>query len=184
MVSSQCVAQNHSIPYYPKMANLTQSRLKELLHYDPETGVFIWRIRRGGTIQSGSVAGSKQIRKNLFYVRIVIDLKPYYAHRLAWIYMTGKDSNNEIDHKDTNGLNNRWDNLREATRSQNMANSKCRNTNVSGFKGASLHGSRWRSQITFKRQNFVLGQYDTPEEAHAAYCEAAMRLYGNFARAR
>ena len=98
---------------------ITQARLKELLRYDPETGVFTWRAtgkgrrlnRQAGTVQATG------------YLTITIDWRIHLAHRLAFLYVVGDWPPNEIDHIDGDQSNNRWCNLRPATRSQNMANS-------------------------------------------------------------
>jgi hypothetical protein len=92
-------------------------------------------------------------------------------------------SSSRVDHRDRNGLNNcKW-NLRPATSSENARNSKMRVQNKSGFKGVHHHlGKVWLAQITYQGKNCYLGTYKTPEEAHAAYCAAAVRLHGEFAR--
>jgi hypothetical protein len=92
----------------------------------------------------------------------------------------------EVDHKDCDPSNNRWDNLRLATASQNQANKKVSRANTSGFKGVSWHkdDKRWRAQIRMGGKKVHLGSFDTPESAHRAYSEAAMKHYGEFARAK
>lgn len=89
-----------------------------------------------------------------------------------------------VDHKDGDGLNNRRDNLREATRSQNMWNQGVRKNNSSGFKGVHWHSlvGKWRSEITQNGEKMVLGYFDTAESAAAAYALANANLRGEFAR--
>lgn len=162
---------------------LTAERLREILHYDPETGLFTWcahttpRHRTTG----GQIAGRRQSRG---YIQITIDGRCYVAHRLAWFYITGSWPAAEIDH--INGIrdDNRFVNLREATRAQNMANSRRLHSNTSGFKGVSFdkRDGRWRAYIRGNQRRHHLGSFDTPEEAHAAYCAAAAELFGEFAR--
>lgn len=97
--------------------------------------------------------------------------------------MTGEWPSADVDHKNRDRRDNRWENLRAATRSQNNAN---RVTTAShGFKGATYNKrqGRWAAQTKFKGKPVYLGYYDTPEEAHAAYLAAAERLWGEFARA-
>lgn len=115
----------------------------------------------------------------------MIDEKVYSANRLAWFVVTGKWPNPEVDHEDLDGDNNAWLNLREATRSQNRANTKkeCRNT--SGFKGVHWHGvmGKWCASIKKDGALEKIGYFDAAEEAHAAYVKRAGELFGEFARA-
>ncbi len=101
-------------------------------------------------------------------------------HRL----LMGEPDNMDIDHVDGDGLNNRRNNLRLATKSENGRNRGANVTNTSGFKGVSWHkaAGRWLAQITVKRKNKYLGLYNTPEEAHAAYCDASKKYHGEFGR--
>lgn len=163
------------------MAELTQARLKELLAYEPETGLFTWRVDRGGTARRGTVAGTLHVSNGAAYRRITIDNQQHYSHRLACLYVTG-ELPDEVDHKDLDGLNNRWSNLRSADRSKNMGNGKRRSTNKSGLKGVCSHGSGWMAQITINRKRKYLGTFPTPESAHIAYQKAARKLFGEFAR--
>lgn len=86
------------------------------------------------------------------------------------------------DHADGNGLNNTRSNLRLATRAQNNANVRRKKTNRSGYKGVYRKRSKWQARIMVNRQHIDLGSFDTPELAHAAYCEAARKHFGEFAR--
>ena len=155
---------------------LTQQRLKELLVYDPETGVFTWRKDRADNARRGAIAGSP---KSDGYMRLCIDGRRYRAHRIAWLYVTGKWPTKEIDHINGDGLDNRWANLREATRSQNMCNTALRADNKSGFKGVSWVTARrkWHAQIAGKS----LGHFDNLEAAARAYRKAATERFGEFA---
>jgi len=164
---------------------LTLERLKEVLDYEPDTGLFRWKVERGGT-KIGEVAGH---HKGPRYIRINIDRVSYRAHILAWFYMTGEWPSRFIDHKDTDKANNRWGNLRLATKSQNMANMPAPKHNTSGLKGAhrykagASYGKPWQSTISVDKKSISLGHFATAEEAHAAYVAAAQRLFGEFARA-
>lgn len=97
--------------------------------------------------------------------------------------MTGEWPADMIDHKNRDRTDNRWENLREATRSQNNANRRASSTH--GFKGATFNRrqGRWMAQTKVNGKRVYLGYYDTPEEAHAAYVAAAERYFGEFARA-
>src|SRR4051794_4935854 len=116
---------------------LTAERLREILSYDPETGLFT-RLQspRTGQRYTGKQAGSI---KPSGYVKIRVDGRFYFAHRLAWTIMTGQNPPEAMDHIDCNPSNNRWSNLREATSSQNAANHRIRSNNSSGLKGVSFH---------------------------------------------
>ena len=158
---------------------ITQSHLKELIHYDPITGIFTWiKPRYGVTV--GKEAGSINGRG---YRQIVINGKTYKAHRLAFLYHTGGFPPNEIDHVNRIKEDNRWLNLREATRSQNMSNIVKPRNNTNEFKGISWHKgvTKWIAQIQLNGKKKHLGCFDTPEEAHVAYCKASDELHGEFA---
>lgn len=151
--------------------------MRELLHYNPETGIFTRLIpaNRSNAI-AGVVAGTKNKDR---YVDIKLDGCFYKGHNLAWLYMTGEWPNPECDHHDLNPSNNRWLNLREATRSQNCANRKA--WGVSGFKGVYKRGKKFIAQINNERIVY-LGIRDTPEECAELYAAAAREHFGEFAR--
>lgn len=159
---------------------LTQARLKELLHYNPETGDFTWRVDRI-RVRAGERAGKV---KRDGYVEIGIDRKQYSAHRMAFLFMTGCLPRGHIDHKNLDRSDNRWCNLRAATSSQNQMNTPKKLNNTSGFKGVSWHKreGRWRADIRIAGKKICLGLFDTPEEGYNAYCAAAARHHGQFAR--
>ena len=154
---------------------MTQDRLKELLSYNPNTGVFTWKKAKGGC-PPGKKAGSVNSRGYLF---IGIDGQIYRAHRLAWLWVNGCWPASGLDHKNGDQLDNRIANLREANQWQNSANSKTRRN---GLKGVGKTFSGWMAKIRSEGKEFYLGHFRTEEEAHQAYCEAAFRLNGEFAR--
>jgi hypothetical protein len=164
--------------------DLMQKRLKELLSYDPLTGVFLWLQDRGGK-RAGDEAGCRKRT----YIAISVDDRVYRAHHLAWLYMTGEWPDPFVDHRDLDKHNNVWTNLRLATKSQNMANVGLIKSNKSGLKGVSRYragenyGKPWQAQIQKDGRTIYLGHYATKEEGHAAYCEAAEKIFGEFARA-
>jgi len=167
------------------MSRLTQQRLKEVLEYYPDAGIFVWNKNRGGGARCGDIAGSILKGFQRQRVQIRIDDTLYYAHRLAFFYMTGTWPIKGVDHKDGDGLNNRWNNLREANQAQNAANQKLRSDNTTGFKGVTFvkRSGRYRASIRVQQKPIHLGYFDTPEAAHIAYFEAAQRHFGKFARA-
>ena len=161
---------------------LTLDRLKEVLSYDRQTGIFAWRVQLGWKGKVGQQAGT---RHNRGYIHIMIDQKLYLAHRLAWFYETGEWPADKIDHRDCNRSNNRFANLREATGSQNNQNRKKAPGGASKFKGVSWHvrNRMWESRIKRDGKQIRLGLYRTEEKAHAAYCRAANEMFGSYARA-
>lgn len=163
---------------------LTQQYLKQLLEYDPDTGIFRWRKAGRGIVRPERIAG----HKNVFgYVIIGIDRETYPAHRLAWVYMNGEWPSN-LDHINGNKVDNRIANLRQATKRQNAANVGRRVDNTSGFKGVSfikrLKGTRnpWLATMAVNGKSTYLGYFETKEAAAEAYMKAAKEHFGEFAR--
>lgn len=163
-------------------SKLTLSRLRELVTYDPLTGIFRWVSRPSKRVRVGDVAGG--VDKKEGYVRIRLDGICYHGHRLAWFYMTGAWPSPDADHRNLRRSDNRWDNLRESTRSQNMGNAGVRVTNTSGFKGVWWDRARgkWSAEITVKYKKYSLGRFLSATDAARAYDEAALKHFGEFAR--
>lgn len=158
---------------------LTQERLKEVLFYEPETGIFRWRVNYGHAA-SGSVAGNVN---NHGHRRIKIDFKHYYAHRLAWLYVHGTWPADKIDHINNDHDDNRLVNLREASQSQNGANCGAYRSNKLGIKGVHMApNGRYIAQIRTSGKRRCLGRFSTAEEASQAYQAAAREAFGEFAR--
>lgn len=152
-------------------ANLTAARLRELLHYDPETGVFTRLVWTSSKANVGDEAGSVDDNG---YIRICVDRKRYRAHRLAWLYMTGEWPKRLIDHEDTDPGNNRWKNLREANHSTNAQNlRRPHKDGGSGHLGVTWEARRelWSVRIWDGEHNRFVGYFDNAEEGHAAYVE-------------
>lgn len=156
-------------------------RLIELLEYNDETGVFTWLQTRGGSAKVGTIAGA--LDKN-GYINIRVLRKLYKAHRLAWFYVHGVWPEMDLDHIDGDKTNNSLGNLRLATSAQNVANSGVRSDSISGIKGVKKRNdcNKWRAQITENGKRRFLGNFDTADEAYAAYCDAAKKHFGQFAR--
>lgn len=173
-------------------------RLRELFDYDPETGELRWRVQSGegrsvfgfNNKCGGKIAGTVGVKGYLIIgIRYSgASAATYYlAHRIIWKLMTGDDPADQVDHEDTNKLNNRWRNLRPAENGPNIQNSRLRKDNTSGAKGVQLrvrgNYRRWRAIITANKKSTILGDFKTFEEAVAARAQAAERLHGQFARA-
>ena len=162
---------------------LSADRLRKLLHYDPETGVFVRVVAgRGRSSRVGDVAGTRRADG---YLRLCVGGNVYRSHRLAWLYMTGAWPENEVDHINNDPSDNRWSNLRAATRSQNEANKRARLGKEIGLKGVYFHKQtqKWRARIEICGKRESLGYFDCPAAAHLAYVIAAEMHFGEFARA-
>lgn len=161
------------------MKLLTQEELKNHLIYEPETGIFIRKISNSMRMKIGDVAGGKDKDG---YVIIRINTQMHKAHRLAWLYMMGEWPTYTIDH--INGIkgDNRIENLREATDSENKQNfRKPSRNNTAGFLGVSFSkkDKKFRASISVDGKQKHLGNFDTAEKASAAYL-AAKRIHHKF----
>lgn len=159
---------------------LTQDKLKSLLHYNPETGVFIWIKENRRGIRGNGIAGSLTDNG---YLNIGISGTLYRAHRLAWFYMIGEWPENDIDHINHKRTDNRWVNLRVCTRSQNLRNALKRPGCSSKHKGVSWFKGRdkWEAYIDFDGRRKKLGYFDNERDAAVAYNENAIAIFGEFA---
>ena len=154
---------------------LSQSELKAELSYDPKSGVFT-RNKAGGGRKAGARAGGLGTDG---YTTISVLGRRYRAARLAWLYMTGEHPSGDVDHINRKPTDDRWANLRLATRSQNCANTKSH----SGLKGVSwvTAKQRWKAQIKVSGKNKHIGYFDCPIEANEAYKDAAIAAFGEYA---
>jgi len=151
---------------------ITQSELKDILHYDQDTGVFTW-------LKNYIVAGTVEKKG---YIAIKINKKSYKAHRLAWLYVYGNFPKEQIDHLNGIKNDNCINNLREATASENMLNRKQFKTSSAEFKGISFHKKqqKWTAKIQINKQRIWLGSFYSANEAAIAYKNAAIKLHGSF----
>lgn len=140
--------------------------IKNNLDYCKLTGNFTWKNRKKGRRQYAGY-----VEKSTGYLRICINKKKYYAHRLAWIFVYGYEPIFYIDHIDCNKLNNSILNLREADYFQNAQNKKKTKANKSGFKGVSFYkrNNTWTAQCKHLGITYYLGRYKTAIEAKKVY---------------
>lgn len=168
------------------LTDLTAEKIRALFTYDKEEGILRWRNASGryGRYPAGSPAGSPNAEG---YFQVRVDGQSYRICRLIWLHITGEWPKHQIDHIDRNPANDKWENLREATSSQNTAN---RGKNKPDKASCPLKGVqavqkrksiRYRANAAKDGQRFHLGYFDTPEEAHAAYVRASEELHGEFA---
>jgi hypothetical protein len=164
------------------MSELTAQHLRRILGYNPGTGIFTWHASSNRRIRKGQIAGC--LSSSDGYWKIGVDGRSYLAHRLAWLHVYGHWPEHQIDHIDGNRANNRIENLRVATHSQNMHNSGSRRNNTSGLKGVDWYEPthKWRARIWVDGKQLYLGHFDDKESAYAARNEAAIALHGAFAR--
>ena len=152
------------------------SRLREVFEYHPETGNFVRRHSIRGA-HAGTIAGYKMMHG---YITIQVDKRQYLAHRLAWLYMKGEWPRYQIDHKNGDPSDNRWENLREASQTQQNINTAIRKNNTSGFRGVSWNAqnNKWRARLCEED----IGFFTSKHEAHRAYQAAAAQRFGDFVR--
>jgi hypothetical protein len=152
------------------MNELTAQRLRELLHYDPETGLFTRLVVTCNKVKIGDVAGTLHYT-GYFNIRVLGVI--HQAHRLAWLHAHGNWPAGDIDHLNGIRTDNRLCNLRDVVRRVNTENQrKAKRRNIVGLLGVSPWRNRFMAQIQVRGKKRYLGMFDTPEEAHAAYLKA------------
>jgi len=156
--------------------------LKEVLDYDPETGIFIWKKNVSIKSMVGKIAGYTSVSGR---VKISIKNNLYFAHRLAWFYYYGYMPENGIDHINRDASDNRITNLREASKACNMHNSKIAKNNISGIKGIDIvkyktkKGTttiKYQARIVIAKKYYYLGYFNTMYEAAKARYEAEIKF--------
>lgn len=158
-------------------STLTAERIRELLHYDPETGVFTWRRRADSRFDRwvNRVVGYPDKDG---YLTIRIGGKNYFLHRLAWLHAYGIWPTGQIDHINASKTNNKLANLRDVTQSVNMQNRQRALANSkSGVLGVSWKQGRWRAQIKIEGKVFHIGHFTSIDDASIAYLDAKRKLH-------
>lgn len=159
----------------PGKAALTAEMLRHYLRYDARAGIFTRSVQTTPAVRVGDIAGT--VARN-GYVQIQVAGGLHYAHRLAWLYVTGTFPAHQIDHINGDRSDNRWGNLRDATLSLNQQNRKrAKAGSKSGLLGVSESFGKWEGRIFVDGKQIRLGRFDTPNEAHAAYVNAKRRLH-------
>ena len=152
---------------------LTAERLRELVHYDPDTGIFTRKTDRGG-YKAGTVMGCVAHRG---YHKMCVDKRKYYTHRLAWLYVHG-EMPNVIDHINGDTSDNRIANLRNVSQAENLQNiTRPSRNSRSGVLGVYKKRKKWTSALSLNNRTVRLGYFETKEAAYAAYVEAKRRLH-------
>lgn len=159
-----------------KDSTLTQEYLHSLFYY--KDGNLYWKKSSKGTKKDAKCGWVSKT-----CVQFELNQKNYKLHRLIFLFHYGYIPQ-IIDHIDGNPHNNKIENLREATQSQNMMNSKIRKNNTSGYKGITFHKKmkKWLAQADFNKKHYYLGLYNTKEEAHAVAKEFRLKNFGEYYR--
>jgi hypothetical protein len=159
-----------------RISMLSYEEACEWFSYDPQTGDIKW-IKRSSNRCKSSCAGSMNA---LGYVNIKLRGDNFYAHRIAWLLMTGQWPSTHVDHIDGRRSNNRWSNLRAATHGENLINAKVYSNNTSGFKGVyrDKRSGKFHAHGSIDGRKIHLGSFDTPEAAQAAYVAFSSEQFG------
>lgn len=153
---------------------LTADRARELLAYEPETGLLRWKVDRRGHSRAGDIAGT-EIHG---YIVVGLDCRAYPAHRLAWLIANGAWPCQDIDHIDGDRKNNRLANLRDVSRVVNLQNRRGAGPrSTSGLLGVKRNHKNWSAAITVNGITKHLGTFKTPAEAHQSYLAAKRQLH-------
>ena len=160
---------------------ISLERLRQVLEYDPETGLWEWlRPNLMNKKPISKMAGTISVHG---YRIITYEGVKYRASRLAWFYMTGEWPSQEMDHKDKDKANDKWINLREVSRSENGLNRYLQPNNTSGARGVhwDLDRGKWGASVKHDGNIHFVGRYDLLDEAIEARDAAAQDLHGDFA---
>ena len=155
---------------------ITQAQLHYLFDYNPDTGIFIRKIKTSNSVKVGDIVGSDN---GSGYIKFCVNSKQVFAHRMAWLYVFGSIPSKGIDHINSNPSDNRICNLRLANQSENMQNVSKNKNNTSGYKGVTWDKKRkkWIAQLMKDYKRYYLGAFDDVEMAYKAYCEAAKKIH-------
>ncbi len=176
--------------------DLTPEQVRCLLDYDPATGILTWRLRpirpgferqdKGWNTRFAGKPAGRLGKHGHFYVGIayrrLYETRNFSSHRLAWVHYYGEWPTCDIDHKNRDPADNRIDNLRLTTQTQNLGNARMRKDNTSGVRGVYRHKSgKWYAFITRDKRVTYLGSFVRKEDAIACRQRAALEVFGEFA---
>ena len=155
---------------------LTHERVRQLFHYNPQTGVLKWKVSPRANVKVDQHAGSVDGNGRLM---VQVDYTSYHSGRLIWFWMMGVWPVGMVDHKDRNPLNNRWSNLREVTQRVNAQNRSLNSNNKSGVRGVYWNNQmhKWHAQIAKDRKKIHLGLFDSFDDAVLARKHAESTLW-------
>lgn len=158
---------------------ITSDELKEKLRFDPETGIFCWINGSRNGIKAGSPAGAKvTVGGGKIYIQIGLDGRKYYAHRLAWLYVTGDFPTLKVEHINGDGADNRWVNLSHVSAFENQHGTRRVPLGKNKYPGVYSVGKRFSAAIKVRGKRRYLGAFASPEIAYSAYLEAKRSLLG------
>lgn len=154
----------------------TKEEIEALLSYDRSSGLFVWNIDMSQRVKKNSVAGGINGEG---YIQITVKGKVLQAHRLAWIICNGSEPIGQIDHINRIKNDNRIENLRDVSRSENKQNTLLNSANTSGFKGVSFKSelNKWYAQICLNKKKIHIGYFVNKEDAAKAYISAAQKFH-------
>lgn len=160
---------------------LTQEYLKSILEYNQYTGIFRWLISPSHRVNAGDEAGNKHPATG--YCCIKIRGKLHLAHRLAFLWVTGRMPSGYVDHIDGNRFNNIWSNIRDGSMSQNQHNRPANKNNTSGVKGVhwDKRKSRWVAKIKLNGKDIHIGTFVDIISAELAVRKARVNHHGEYA---
>lgn len=164
---------------------ITYDIAKALFNYDEDTGLLTWKFSSAQIKEGAEVGTDTYTPVSLTRYRgVKLFGLGYKVHRIIWLMQTGDWPKGDVDHIDGNGLNNKWDNLRDVTHSQNLMNAAVRSDSTTGYKGVSYDKSRerWYAYINIDGKRKMLGRHKTLQEAVQARQDAESQLFGEFAR--
>lgn len=174
---NNCFSNLRNTPKEIKYIELSRNRLIDNLDYNPNTGIFTWKVSKKGR-RVGDIAGCED---KYGYIRIRIDDELYLAHRLAWLFAYGKWPDGDIDHIDGITSNNKINNLRDVSKSGNAQNRKMapKSNKSTGILGVSLHraSGKFRATIFVGRKSKHLGCFSTVVEAYEIYLKNKRLLH-------